>query len=129
MYCSFLFAVLLCLSSVNADMSNDGEWIDDVSGNPVVMGMVAGPPHHGMMAPAMHQNEDGQWIDDVSGNPVVMGMVAGPPHHGMMAPPAVHHAAAVHSADGEWADDVSGNIVAMGMDFGSQDSGWTGNAN
>ena len=154
---SLFLAVLLCLVSVKADMGDDGQWIDDVSGNPIVMGMVDGhgpmmmaqpPAHH---APMVH-SADGQWVDDVSGNPVVMGMVAGPPapQHapmvhsadgqwvddvsgnpvvmGMVAgPPAPHHAPVVHSADGQWVDDVSGNIVAMGMDSRSQDSGWTGN--
>ena len=103
------FTVLLCLSSVKADMGNDGQWIDDVSGNPVVMGMVAGPP-------GPHQTSDGQWIDDVSGNPVVMGMVDG--HGPMMMEPvsAPLPLAPMHpSSEGQWIDDVSGNPVVMGM--------------
>ena len=103
------FTVLLCLSSVKADMGNDGQWIDDVSGNPVVMGMVAGPP-------GPHHTSDGQWIDDVSGNPVVMGMVDG--HGPMMMEPvsAPLPLAPMHpSSEGQWIDDVSGNPVVMGM--------------
>ena len=114
MHRSVCLAFLLCLSaiSVKAD-GNEGQWIDDVSGNAEVMGMMTGAaaPAYQKMAEPMYYPPAPTYHPAPAPAPVYYPAPApAPTYYSAPAP-----AAADYSSEGQWVDDVSGNAEIMGM--------------
>lgn len=70
-----LTLAVFCLFASAFSQEEDGQWMDDVSGNPEVMGF---DPSDEVQAdqqfdPAPAEDQAGEWVDDVSGNQIVMG--------------------------------------------------------
>lgn len=78
-----LAVVLVCVNLVSLwalPAGEDGQWIDDVSNNPEVMGFdketrsqdeaVAVPDS---ISSNVQVEDDGEWVDDVTGNQIIMG--------------------------------------------------------
>lgn len=78
----YLAVTLLCVSFVSMwalPAGEDGQWIDDVSNNPEVMGLDT-VARNGDDFVAVRESpsgivveDDGEWVDDVTGNQIVMG--------------------------------------------------------
>ncbi|XP_046461557.1 uncharacterized protein LOC124207947 [Daphnia pulex] len=78
----YILAILLCCSQLvlttnGHPAGEDGEWVDDISNNPEIMGRIdqEDDPSRSVAAPvAKNVNEDdGEWVDDVTGNMFIMG--------------------------------------------------------
>lgn len=84
----YLIAILLCIQQLLPILANpageDGEWIDDVSNNPEVMGLLntdssdddqSSPVQSAPVTrtTTISDPETGEWVDDVTGNLLVMG--------------------------------------------------------
>ena len=81
----YILAILLCccqlvLTTYGHPAGEDGEWVDDISNNPEIMGMIPededdGPSRSVAAAPAAKSvnEDDGEWVDDVTGNMFIMG--------------------------------------------------------
>lgn len=83
----YVIAILLCVQHLLPLLANpageDGEWIDDVSNNPEVMGLNTDSSDDDQSSPVQSvpvsratsksDPETGEWVDDVTGNLIVMG--------------------------------------------------------
>ncbi|XP_046634360.1 uncharacterized protein LOC124313462 [Daphnia pulicaria] len=78
----YILAILLCCSQLvlttnGHPAGEDGEWVDDISNNPEIMGRIAedeeDDPSRSVAAPVAKNEDDGEWVDDVTGNMFIMG--------------------------------------------------------
>jgi hypothetical protein len=78
----YILAILLCCSQLvlttnGHPAGEDGEWVDDISNNPEIMGRIAedeeDDPSRSVAAPVSKNEDDGEWVDDVTGNMFIMG--------------------------------------------------------
>lgn len=71
----YLLAILFCaqviMSTNGRPVGEDGEWMDDVSLNPDVMGLNVDDSALSRSDPFVEDN--GEWVDDVTGNQFIMG--------------------------------------------------------
>lgn len=73
---SYLLAILFCtqviLTANGRPVGDDGEWMDDVSLNPDIMGL-NDEDDNDLPRSAPTVEDNGEWVDDVTGNMFIMG--------------------------------------------------------